>query len=141
MAKPASNAQRKKWLEKYPLPGVTEFSSPKLDMTMRLLVSKEVSAHYQWLKKVQAISYEVVEEDFNSPGVLFGDGAVDCIQKRNDAIKVLRKAKQPFPQGSAQGRGHPGRREKQGQYRPGQRERSLPYAPRPGRGGRGAKKQ
>ena len=42
---PLTNQQRKKALEKYPLPAIAELRPPKLDMTVKILVSKPVSAH------------------------------------------------------------------------------------------------
>lgn len=54
--KPASNAQKQ--TDKHPLPKVQELLPPKLDMPMRLLVSKEISSHDLWLKKMQAMTYE-----------------------------------------------------------------------------------
>ena len=42
----------------------------------------------------------MAEENFEpSEGVLFGDGVVNRIRKRTEAIKTLQKAKQPFLQG------------------------------------------
>ena len=52
---PLTNQQRKKALDKYPLPDVTELRPPKLDMTMKLLVGKPVSSHDGWLQKMQAL--------------------------------------------------------------------------------------
>ena len=52
---PLTNQQRKKALEKYPLPNVSELRPPKLDMTMKLLVGKSVSSHDGWLQKMQAL--------------------------------------------------------------------------------------
>ena len=52
---PLTNQQRKKALEKYPLPNVSELRPPKLDMTMKLLVGKSVSSHDGWLQKIQAL--------------------------------------------------------------------------------------
>ena len=50
-----TNQQRKKALEKYPLPNVSELRPPKLDMTMKLLVGKSVSSHDGWLQEMQAL--------------------------------------------------------------------------------------
>ena len=58
VAKPASNQQRKKWIDAYPLPKLQEISLPQMDMTLRLLVSKEVLSHDLWLKKLQALSMD-----------------------------------------------------------------------------------
>ena len=52
---PMTNQQRKKALDKYPLPDVAELRPPKLDMTMKLLVGKPVSSHDGWLQKMQAL--------------------------------------------------------------------------------------
>ena len=57
VAKPATNVQKKKLVEKYPIPKVKELIPPKMDMPMRLLVPKEVTTHDQWLLKMQATSY------------------------------------------------------------------------------------
>ena len=40
-----TNQQRRKALEKYPLPAIAELRPPKLDMTLKIHVSKPVSAH------------------------------------------------------------------------------------------------
>ena len=42
---PLTNQQRKKALEKYPLPAIAELRPPKLDMTLKILMSKPASAH------------------------------------------------------------------------------------------------
>ena len=82
----------------------------------------------------------MAEEVFEPSGdVLFGDGAVDRIQKRTEAIKTLQKAKQPFRQGGVQGKGLPVHRGKQGQFRSG-RNHVFPYPNKMGRGGKGPKK-
>ena len=47
---PLTNQQRKKALDKYPLPEVAELRPPKLGMTMKLLVGKPISSH-GWLRK------------------------------------------------------------------------------------------
>ena len=52
---PLTNQQRKKALEKYPLPNVSELRPPKLDPTMKLLVGKSVNSHDGWLQKMQAL--------------------------------------------------------------------------------------
>ena len=52
---PLTNQQRKKALEKYPLPNIPELRPPKLDMTMKLLVGKSICAHDSWLQKMQAL--------------------------------------------------------------------------------------
>ena len=199
--KPATNTQKKQWIDKCPIPKVQELRPPRMDMPMRLLVSKEISSHDQWLKKMQTTAYEaagplihllsnleeeeeemdtdkvketlklslsllgncfarfsqerrrkvlvginsqlghMAEEVFESPDVLFGDGAVDRIQKRAEAIKTLQKVKQPFRQGGVQGKGLPVHRGKQGQFRYSiGKNRPLPYHNKSGRGGRGAKR-
>jgi len=53
--KPLSNQQRKKSLEKYPLPDTEELRPPKLDMTLKLLISKATGSHDGWLQKIQAL--------------------------------------------------------------------------------------
>ena len=58
VAKPATNVQKKKLVEIYPLPKVKELIPPKMDMPMRLLVPKEVTTHDQWLLKIQTTSYK-----------------------------------------------------------------------------------
>ena len=200
VSKPATNAQRKEWIEKHSLPKVPELAPPKMDMTMRLLVSKDISSHDQWLKKMQTTTYEaagplihllsslegeeemdtdrvkealklslslmgnafarfsqerrrkilvginsqlghMADEDFDSSDVLFGEGAVDRIKKRTEAIKTLQRVKQPFRQGGAQGRGQPVHRGKQGHFRHSvSKGRVLPYPNKTERGGRGARK-
>ncbi len=57
------------------------------------------------------------EDIAEAKGVLFGEGAADRIQKRSDVLKSLRKAKQPFRKGGAQGKGQLGHREGAGQLR------------------------
>ena len=199
--KPATNTLRKQWTEKHPIPRVQELIPPKMDMPMRLLVSKEVSSHDQWLKKMQTTAYEaagplihllsdleegkemetdevkealklslsllgnsfvrlsqerrrkilvginsqlghMAEEVFEPSDVLFGEGAVDRIQKRAEAIKTLQKAKQPFRQGGVQGKGLSVHRGKQGQFRNQSvgKNRLFPYSNKSGRGGKGARK-
>ena len=83
----------------------------------------------------------MAEEEFEPSDVLFGEGAVDRIQKRAEVIKTLQKAKQPFRQGGVQGKGFPVHRGKQGQsrYSVG-KNRPSPYFNKSGRGGKGAKK-
>ena len=58
----------------------------------------------------------MADEDFHSSDVLFGEGAVDRIRKRAEAIKTLQKVKQPFRPGGPQGRGQPVHRGKQGHF-------------------------
>ena len=38
----------------------------------------------------------MADEEFDANDVLFGEGAVDRIQKWSDALKTLRRVKQPF---------------------------------------------
>jgi len=83
----------------------------------------------------------MADEDFESSEVLFGEGAVDRIQKRAEALKTLRRVKQPFRQGGAQGRGLPVHRGKQGPYRTSfNKSRASPYSNKFGRGGKGTKR-
>jgi len=53
---------------------------------------------------------------FESSDVVFGEGAVDRIKKRVEAISTLRKVKQLFWQVGTQERGLPVYRRKHGQY-------------------------
>ena len=55
VAKPVSN---KRWIGVYLQPKLPEVIPPKMDMTMRLLVSKEVSNHDFWLTKLQALAMD-----------------------------------------------------------------------------------
>ena len=55
MQSPLTNQQRKKALDKYPLPNIPDLRPPKLDMTMKLLVGKSICAHDSWLQKMQAL--------------------------------------------------------------------------------------
>ena len=52
---PLTNQQRKKALDKHPLPEVAELRPPKVDMTMKLLVGKPTSSHDGWLQKMLAL--------------------------------------------------------------------------------------
>ena len=52
----ATNAQ-KQWIDKRPIPKIQELRPRRIDMPMRLLVSKKISSHNQWLKKMQT-TYE-----------------------------------------------------------------------------------
>jgi hypothetical protein len=60
----------------------------------------------------------LADEEFELSDTLFGEGAVDRIQKRVDTLKTLQKAKQPFRQSGMQGKGRPTYRGKQGPSRP-----------------------
>jgi len=51
---PLTNQQTKKALEKYPLPAIAELRPPN-DMTLKLLVSKPVTAHDGWLQKLHSM--------------------------------------------------------------------------------------
>ena len=52
---PLSNQDRKKNLGKYSQPSIEELRPPHLDTTLKILVSKGISAHDAWLQKVQAL--------------------------------------------------------------------------------------
>ncbi len=87
---PLTNQQRKKALEKYPLPNVSELRPPKLDMTMKLLVGKSVSSHDGWLQKMQALCLDAYAPLLNllnaqasgtQPSVEDMSSAVNCSLK------------------------------------------------------------
>ena len=44
----------------------------------------------------------MADEEFKATDVLFCEDVVDRIKKRHDALRILRKVKQPFPKGGAQ---------------------------------------
>jgi len=52
---PLTDQQRKKALEKYPLPAIAELRPPNPDMTLKLLVSKPVTTHDGWLQKLHSL--------------------------------------------------------------------------------------
>ena len=60
VSEPASNQERRKWAERYPLPKMEDVVPPKLDMTMRLLTSckKEIASHDIFLRKLQTLSMD-----------------------------------------------------------------------------------
>ena len=67
MQSPLTNQQRKKALEKYQLPNISELRPPKLDMTMKLLVGKSVGSHDSWWQKMQALWLDAYERSAMPP--------------------------------------------------------------------------
>ena len=56
----------------------------------------------------------MADEEFKATDVLFGEDVVDRIKKRHEALRTLRKVKQPFQKVSSQKSSRFGRRENQG---------------------------
>ena len=75
--KSSTNTWRKQWVEKCSLPKVQEVIHPKMDMPMRLLVSKEICPHDQWLKKLQTTAYETAGPLIHLLSCLEGEEEID----------------------------------------------------------------